>query len=87
MRYWAERDPIDRFRLYLSGLGVSESFFDEVETLAKDEASDFRKQVTAMGKPDTANIFAHVYSDPHPLVDEQRAWFTDFEASFGGGEN
>ena len=87
MRYWAERDPIDRFRLYLSGLGVSESFFDEVETLAKDEASDFRKQVTAMGKPDTANIFAHVYSDPHSLVDEQRAWFTDFEASFGGGES
>ena len=84
MRYWAQRDPIDRFRLYLTGLGVSESFFDDVEVQAKDEASDLRKQVTAMVKPDSQNIFAHVYSDPHSLVDEQRAWFTEFESSFGG---
>jgi pyruvate dehydrogenase E1 component alpha subunit len=84
MRYWAERDPIDRFRLYLQGMGVSEAFFDEVEIQAKDEAGDLRSEVMAMGKPDSGNMFAHVYSDAHPLVDEQRAWWADFEASFDG---
>jgi pyruvate dehydrogenase E1 component alpha subunit len=84
MQYWAARDPIDRFRLYLQGIGVSEAFFDEVEIQGKDEASDLRGEVMAMGKPDTANMFAHVYTDSHPLVDEQRAWWSEFEASFDG---
>jgi pyruvate dehydrogenase E1 component alpha subunit len=87
MRYWAERDPIDRFRLYLSGLGVAESFFDEVESQAKDEASDLRASVLAMTKPSSSNIFASVYSDPHPLIDEQRAWWADFESSFSEGNS
>lgn len=87
MRWWAERDPIDRFRMYLQGLGVPGSFFDEVETQGSDEAADLRKAVIAMVKPGTANIFAHVYSDPHPLVDEQRAWWADFESSFSEGAN
>jgi 2-oxoisovalerate dehydrogenase E1 component alpha subunit len=87
MRYWGERDPIDRFRLYLQGLGVSEEFFDGVEQQAKDEASDLRRAVMAMTKPDSANMFANVYSDPHPLVDEQRTWWADFESSFSEGSS
>lgn len=87
MRYWAERDPIDRFRLYLAGLGVEESFFDEVEAQAKDEASDLRQAVVAMTKPDSSNIFAHVYSDPHSLVAEQAKWWSEFESSFSEGNS
>ena len=29
-------------------------------------------------------MFEHVYSEPHPLVDEQKQWLADYEASFGG---
>jgi pyruvate dehydrogenase E1 component alpha subunit len=86
MAYWLERDPIDRFRLFLQSRSVAGSFFDEVEQQAKDEASDFRRSVMEMGKPEKSNIFAHVYSDPHPLVDQQRQWWTEFDQSFGGGE-
>jgi pyruvate dehydrogenase E1 component alpha subunit len=86
MTYWLERDPIDRFRLFLQSRGVADSFFDEVEQQGRDEASEFRRTVMAMGKPEKSNIFAHVYSDPHPLVDQQRQWWTEFDASFGDGE-
>jgi pyruvate dehydrogenase E1 component alpha subunit len=30
-------------------------------------------------------MFAHAYSEQHPLVDEQRRWLADYEASFEGG--
>ena len=33
---------------------------------------------------DTDTIFANVYSEPHPLIDEQRTWLADYEASFEG---
>ena len=29
-------------------------------------------------------MFDHVYSEPHPLVEEQREWFAGYEASFDG---
>lgn len=82
MAYWAERDPIDRFRLYLQGIGVGDAFFAEVDQKAKDEASDFRKGVMEMGKPDSSALFAHVFTDPHEGVAAQAAWHRDFEASF-----
>jgi pyruvate dehydrogenase E1 component alpha subunit len=28
-------------------------------------------------------MFAHVYREPHPLVEAQAAWLADYEASFG----
>jgi hypothetical protein len=27
-------------------------------------------------------MFAHVYSDPHPLMEEQAAWLATYEAAF-----
>jgi hypothetical protein len=27
-------------------------------------------------------MFAHVYSDPHPLMQEQAAWLAAYEAAF-----
>ncbi|KZX22061.1 hypothetical protein ACH61_00773 [Rathayibacter tanaceti] len=29
-------------------------------------------------------IFDHVYSEPHALVEEQKAWLQRYEESFGG---
>ena len=30
-------------------------------------------------------MFDHVYCEPHPLIDEQRAWLAGYEASFEEG--
>jgi 2-oxoisovalerate dehydrogenase E1 component alpha subunit len=28
-------------------------------------------------------MFDHVYSEPHPLISDQKAWLAGYEASFG----
>jgi pyruvate dehydrogenase E1 component alpha subunit len=39
-----------------------------------------------MPNPPLENIFKHVYTDPHPLVQQQQAWLEGYEASFGGDD-
>ncbi len=41
-----------------------------------------RAKTLVLESPPSSQIFAHVYTDPHPLVDAQRAWLADYEASF-----
>ncbi|WP_102193497.1 thiamine pyrophosphate-dependent dehydrogenase E1 component subunit alpha [Microbacterium aurantiacum] len=82
---WAERDPIIRMRAFLEGRGASAAFFDDVETEGADAAEDLRSRTVELGPPPASKIFDHVYSEPHPLIDEQRAWRDSYEASFEGG--
>ncbi|GAA1922068.1 thiamine pyrophosphate-dependent enzyme [Microbacterium aoyamense] len=82
---WARRDPIERMRAYLTGRGASDAFFDDVDAEAAAVADDVRVRTSALGGLDREAMFAHVYSEPHPLIDEQRAWLADYEASFEGG--
>ncbi|QKJ21318.1 thiamine pyrophosphate-dependent enzyme [Microbacterium hominis] len=82
---WRRRDPIARMRAYLLGRGASESFFTEVDAEAAAVADDVRTRTNALGGIDRETIFAHVYSEPHPLMDEQSRWLADYEASFEGG--
>ncbi len=41
----------------------------------------------ALGGLEREAMFAHVYTEPHPLIDEQRAWLAAYEASFEGDES
>ncbi|BDZ40070.1 thiamine pyrophosphate-dependent dehydrogenase E1 component subunit alpha [Microbacterium suwonense] len=82
---WAQRDPIARMRAFLEGRGAAASVFDDVEAEAADAAEDLRARTVALTPPARELIFDHVYSEPHPLIDEQRAWLDDYEASFEGG--
>lgn len=84
-RSWSERDPITRMRVYLEGRGASEAFFADVDAEAAATAEDVRVRTTALGGIETDLMFDHVYSEPHPLIDEQRAWLASYEASFEGG--
>jgi len=79
---WAEKDPIVRMRAFLEGRGAAGSFFEDVEAEAADAAEDLRVRTVALPDPEPEAIFAHVYSDPHPLMDEQRAWRARYEATF-----
>ena len=36
-----------------------------------------------LGNPPIENMFKHVYSEEHPLIEEQLAWLEGYEASFG----
>jgi 2-oxoisovalerate dehydrogenase E1 component alpha subunit len=83
-RYWGERDPISRYEIFLRGRGVGEDFFRDVATEAEDVASDLRTRTAEMTDPPTTKLFEHVYSEPHPLVDEQSAWFGVYETGFEG---
>ncbi len=79
---WARRDPIARMRAYLVGRGASDEFFADVDAKAEAVADDVRIRTTALGGLDDELVFANVYSEPHPLVDEQRRWLAAYEASF-----
>lgn len=84
LAYWAERDPIVRFRVFLEQQGVGQAFFDSADEEAADLASDIRRRTLELTSPSVASMFDHVYSEPHPLMEEQRRWLEDYEASFGG---
>ncbi|MBW8761313.1 MAG: pyruvate dehydrogenase (acetyl-transferring) E1 component subunit alpha [Microbacterium sp.] len=82
---WAQRDPIARMRAFLSDRGAAEGFFAEVEAEAADAAEDLRARTVELGPPSADKMFDHVYSEPHPLIAEQKAWRAAYEASFEGG--
>ena len=82
---WARRDPIARMRAFLEGKGASASFFADVDAEGADAAEDLRSRTVELGPPPVTRMFDHVYSDPHPLIEEQKAWQARYEASFEGG--
>ncbi len=84
-RYWAGRDPIVRMRAFLEGRGASAQLFSDVEAEAADAAEDLRARTVELGPPSPDKMFDHVYSEPHPLIDQQKAWRAQYEASFEGG--
>ncbi|NUT58075.1 MAG: pyruvate dehydrogenase (acetyl-transferring) E1 component subunit alpha [Agromyces sp.] len=83
--YWAERDPITRYRAWLEGRGASAAFFDDADTEAADAAADVRRRALDLPAPTREKIFAHVYSEPHALMDEELAWLESYESGFEGG--
>lgn len=85
VKFWSERDPITRFEAFLRAKGEGEAFFADVAAEAEDLAADVRARTMALVAPPAERMFAHVYSDPHPLMEEQRAWFAEYEASLEGG--
>lgn len=82
---WQLRDPIVRMRAYLESRGAAASLFDDVDAESADVAEDLRARTVALGTPPAESIFDSVYSDPHPLMEEQNAWRVRYEASFEEG--
>lgn len=82
---WQQRDPIARLEAHLRGLGVDDAFFDEVRATADAEAKRVRDAILHLPAPEADSMFAHVYAEPHPLIEEQRAWLDQYESSFEEG--
>ena len=82
---WRRRDPIARMKAYLLARGASEAFFADVDAEAAAVADDVRTRTNELGGLEPDAMFAYVYSEEHPLIEEQRRWLADYEASFEGG--
>lgn len=82
LAFWQAHDPIDRYRAYLKGHGVEEAFFDRIAQEAEDYAADIRARTLALESPPVSEMFEHVFRDPHPVIDAERAWLEGYLASF-----
>jgi len=84
---WEAKDPILRLRRYLEQEGAAdEAFFAGLEAESEALGKRVREAVRAMPDPDPMSMFDHVYADGNPLVDEERAQFAAYQASFADAE-
>ncbi|MEE1939460.1 pyruvate dehydrogenase (acetyl-transferring) E1 component subunit alpha [Streptomyces sp. TRM 70361] len=84
---WEAKDPLLRLRTYLETEGLADAGW----LAGLDEESDalavrVREAIRSMPDPDTMAMFDHVYADGHALVDEERARFAEYQASFADEE-
>ncbi|GHJ40323.1 pyruvate dehydrogenase (acetyl-transferring) E1 component subunit alpha [Streptomyces sp. TS71-3] len=84
---WEAKDPIGRLRSHLeSEHHTDEGFFAELETESEALGRRVREVVRSMPDPDHLAMFEHVYADGHALVDEERAQFAAYQASFADAD-
>lgn len=79
---WQRRDPIARLETHLRSLGVGDDFFEEVRETADLEAKRIRDGILSLPAPEPDSMFANVYSEAHPRIEEQREWLDRYESSF-----
>jgi pyruvate dehydrogenase E1 component alpha subunit len=70
---WRARDPLARLRVLLGDLGVAAQWFDEVDDEGRALATRTREECRSLQGPDLAELFAEVYSEPHPVAQERAA--------------
>lgn len=81
--YWRRRDPIDRLRALLDSEGsADDAFYAAVDAEADELGEATRTYTRGLGDPPGISLFDHVYTVPHALVAEERAWFEAYERSF-----
>jgi 2-oxoisovalerate dehydrogenase E1 component alpha subunit len=85
---WKLKDPIERMKAYLSRNGMADQkFFDELEAESDALAAHVREGCLTMPDPSPLSIFEHVYSDPHPLMEEEREQFAAYLETFEESES
>jgi pyruvate dehydrogenase E1 component alpha subunit len=71
---WAAKDPLARVATHLRDAGVLDAETEaEVAAAADAVAAELRAGCLAMPDLPPDALFDHVYVDPHPRIDEQRA--------------
>jgi pyruvate dehydrogenase E1 component alpha subunit len=80
---WKLKDPVARVKAYLVRNGWAPTeFFESLERESDELAARIRAGCLAMADPDPLSIFDHAYAEPHALMDEERAQFAAYLASF-----
>lgn len=83
---WRARDPIARLRAHLEAEGALDA--DGVrgaDELAARLAAEMRAGCVELPDPEPLSVFEHVYADPHPDLDRQRARYARHLAAFADG--
>ncbi len=84
---WKLKDPIERVKAYLiRGAMTDASFFEGIEQEAAELGTQIRRACLSMPDPPPAQIFEHVYAEPHPLVEAEREQFMAYLSSFADEE-
>ena len=80
---WEAKDPILRVRAYMEKQGLADAaYFTALDEESEALGKRVREAVRAMPDPDPTAMFEHTYADGSPLVDEERAQFAAYQASF-----
>jgi pyruvate dehydrogenase E1 component alpha subunit len=80
---WRAKDPLTRLGALLHGEGLADDGFESrVSAAAESAAADLRRGCLSMDDPGPDALFDHVYADPHPLLEEERAAYADYLAGF-----
>ena len=83
---WAAKDPILRLRRYLENQGVTADEFAAIDAEADQMAARIRAACVEMTPPAPEDMWAHVYNEPHALVDEERDAYLAYLDSFADVE-
>jgi pyruvate dehydrogenase E1 component alpha subunit len=82
---WKLRDPIERVRAYLVRTGQAEpDFFADVDAEADKVGPTIREACRTMPDPPTMSIFDNVYTQPNPILADEREQFAAYLDSFDG---
>ncbi|MDU0368687.1 pyruvate dehydrogenase (acetyl-transferring) E1 component subunit alpha [Microbacterium sp. NPDC089180] len=80
---WSQRDPIARLEAYLRAEGVlDDSALDEVARAADALAADVRAACIGATTRSPETMFDHVYAEPHPGLERQKAEYVAYLAGF-----
>jgi 2-oxoisovalerate dehydrogenase E1 component alpha subunit len=78
---WRLKDPLARLHALLRREGLIDERFESRVTAKADEvAATLRQGCLSMPDPEPAALFEHVYAEPHPLLDEERATYEAYLA-------
>ncbi|WP_436003357.1 pyruvate dehydrogenase (acetyl-transferring) E1 component subunit alpha [Knoellia sp. LjRoot47] len=84
---WKLRDPIARYRRWLTSEGIADAdFFDAIDREADELGEHVRSATVSMADPDVSDIFDQVYVEPHRQVQDDKAAFTAYNDSFAAEE-
>jgi pyruvate dehydrogenase E1 component alpha subunit len=73
LQYWRARDPVDRYRTYLTGTGVwTERLEERVASRSQRLRAELRDTVINTPDVDVAEVFDTVYHDITPELARQR---------------
>ncbi|UNO41026.1 pyruvate dehydrogenase (acetyl-transferring) E1 component subunit alpha [Streptomyces sp. MST-110588] len=80
---WEAKDPIARLKTYMEAEGIADqAYYAAVEEESEALGKRVRETVRSMPDPDSMALFENIYADGHALVDEERAQFAEYQASF-----
>jgi pyruvate dehydrogenase E1 component alpha subunit len=70
---WQSRDPLTRSEALLRTLGTPDEWFEQLSDELTAFGDEIRETCRGLAGPEFAELFGAVYSDPHSILDLERA--------------